>query len=222
MTFGKRWCLRKNAKAFAKRIKKNWVHKTHDRGAVRINEQLHGNYMFLFFTYNDHEWGMNYSWIVFNHESSRISTNNNSTQEVQRHRVFYTFSHEFSNCRIIWCSPILKFSNSGLLFLLTNCRIVELFGDHQFSNSLIRDFYFFSRIVELSNYLVLTNSLITSLRSVGLRQISLIWDFYLFSRNVIPKQKSASSWTQSWKSLSTSPCVKSANTTTWNSLNSMI
>ena len=48
MTFGKRWCLRKNAKAFAKRPKKNWVHKTHDRGAVRINEQLHGNYMFLF------------------------------------------------------------------------------------------------------------------------------------------------------------------------------
>ena len=49
MTFyNKRCCLRKNAKAFAKRIKKYWAHKTHDRGAVKINEQLHGNYMFLF------------------------------------------------------------------------------------------------------------------------------------------------------------------------------
>ena len=49
MSFGKRCCSRKNAKASAKRTKKNWAHKTHDRGAVKINEQLHALYVSVFY-----------------------------------------------------------------------------------------------------------------------------------------------------------------------------
>ena len=89
---------------------KHWAHKTHDRGAVKINEQLHGNYMFLFL----HIMTTNGAWIFHElfsttnlHEFPRIIIQHRGTKTqsflsfFEKRLRFFIF-HQRRNCFYIF------------------------------------------------------------------------------------------------------------------------